>query len=169
MSKVENENTDKGVEIVRSYTTLQTGFSGLDTVPKIAKKFNTENINVVRKGKKINVQDWIDSNREGTEIKEVLKKYSGDYTLTAQEMARNRQAIGDALGDIKDLKDYLDQTKKAKELWDGLHGNIKEIFHNNISEFVANGEKWAKGLKDADNKNTSAKNTGQTTGDKGTA
>lgn len=143
--KIDNKS---GVEvIVETKNVKNTGFSGFDTYRRTCKKFNTENIKVIRKGKELCVQDWIESGREGTEIKEVLKKYSGNYALAEKEIARQRVAIGDALGEINDLRDYLEQTNKARELWDGLHGDIKSVFHNNISEFVKNGMDWAKGVK----------------------
>lgn len=139
-----NKKDKKSMEvIVKVFNDKRTPFSKFNTRTKISKRFNKDNIKVIRKGKELNVYDWTQSGREGTEIKEVLKKYNGDAKLTQEMMYAKWNEIGDMLTGINDLHDYMQAKIKAENYWKSLPLEIREQFNNNVYEFCKNGRKWA--------------------------
>ena len=57
----------------------------------------------------------------------------------ARELTGEISAIGD-------LRSVLDNKNKCNEIWENLSPKIKKEFNNDIDEFLANGENWAKNL-----------------------
>lgn len=107
--------------------------------------FDKNSIVLHKKGKTFNVYDWIQENREDTEIEPTLKKYG----CIPQEML-NKQGIYDDFTVYGDLRGVQEQMKKAKEMFYSLPLETRLNFNNNIDTFVKEGKNYVKGLIDAE-------------------
>lgn len=147
MSDKENENIDNGYSILLEETEIKkTKFNKYNRHTKVCEKFDKEKIKIKRNGKFINAYDYTQSGREGTEIYATLKKYNGNMELTQAEMKTAARELSGEISAIGDLRTVLDNKIKCNEIWENLNPKIKKEFNNNIDEFLANGENWAKNL-----------------------
>lgn len=104
---------------------------------RMSQTFDKEKIVLKKAGETINVYDYIQSNREDTELKPTLEKYG---CIPTQNIDLNKTA-GD-FTQLNDMRTMLEQQKKAVEMWNGLPIDVRQSFNNNINDFVENGEKW---------------------------
>lgn len=159
MTNEKNENTDNGYSIELEETeTKKTKFKKYNRHTKVCEKFDKEKVKIKRNGKFINAYDYTQSGREGTEIYETLKKYNGNMELTLTEMKNAARELTGEISAIGDLRSVLDNKNKCNEIWENLSPKIKKEFNNNIDDFLANGENWAKNLVETEiNKRKSKK------------
>lgn len=103
--------------------------------------FDKNNIFIEKNGKKINVYQMIQENREDTEIYKVLEKYGCIDKIKVDE-----KSIYADLTSIKDLRGVVTQQKKADELWKSLPVEFRKEFANSKENFLENGEKYLKNI-----------------------
>lgn len=101
--------------------------------------FDKNNIFIEKNGKKINVYQMIQENREDTEIYKVLEKYGCIDKIKVDE-----KSIYADLTAITDLRGVVTQQKKADELWKSLPVEFRKEFANSKENFLENGEKYLK-------------------------
>ena len=116
---------------------------------RMQQDFDAETIEVIKAGKKINVYQSIQENREDTEIYPTLEKY-GCIEDTIKAMEKNKQEIYQDLRGIKDLRGVLQQQQEAQNLWDNLPLEVRREFGHNSNEFMEKGENWLKNKIDAE-------------------
>lgn len=109
------------------------------------------------KGKEFDIYDWIQENREDTEIIPTLEKYG---CLDRMEIDDN-VLYGDMTELMKGgLRGIMEHEQEAQDLWDSLPWEYRAEFQNNKTLFIENGEKWLKDridkIKQAENKTTGA-------------
>lgn len=120
-------------------------FSFMNWRERKQQTFNKENIVLNKKGKTFNVYDWIQENREDTEIEPTLKKYG----CIPNEML-NKQGVYDDFTVYGDLRGVQEQMKMAKNMFYSLPLETRQKFNNNIDTFVKEGQQYVKGLIDAE-------------------
>lgn len=120
-------------------------FSFMNWRERKQQTFDKENIVLHKKGKTFNVYDWIQENREDTEIEPTLKKYGCIPT----EML-NKQGVYDNFTIYGDLRGVQEQMKMAKNMFYSLPLETRQKFNNNIDTFVKEGQAYVKGLIDAE-------------------
>lgn len=117
--------------------------------------FDTENIHVIRGGKKINVQEWIDANNVDVELVPTLEKY-GVLDKPMVEKVELVKKIGllkkeaGRYGNENQNLNFIDGqniVKRGKEIWNSLNPKTREYFHNDVEEFINNAEKVYKKFK----------------------
>lgn len=113
-------------------------------------------------GKKIDIYDWIQENREDTEIIPTLEKYG----------CLDRMKIDDDVlyGDITELmkgglRGVMEREQEADELWNSLPWEYREQFQNNRALFIENGEKWLKDKIEKAKAQSTTSTTGETQGE----
>ena len=92
-----------------------------------------------KNGKELDIQEYIESGREDTEIYPTLEKYG---CLTRME-----RTAGEIYGDFteyNDLRGNLEKAKKIKDMWNQMDTKVKNEFNNDMNEFVDRGMEWAK-------------------------
>lgn len=107
------------------------------TRKRMSQTFDKEKIILKKAGETINVYDFIQSNREDTELKATLEKYG---CIPTTNIDLNKTA-GD-FTQLNDMRTMIEQQKKAIEMWNALPVKVRQSFNNNINDFVENGEKW---------------------------
>ena len=120
-------------------------FKFLEWRTRKQQSFDKNSIVLHKKGKTFNVYDWIQENREDTEIEPTLKKYG----CIPQEML-NKQGVYDDFTVYGDLRGVQEQMKKAKEMFYSLPLETRQKFNNNIDTFTKEGKNYVKGLIDAE-------------------
>lgn len=103
------------------------------------------NPKLMRAGQELDVREWIDAGREDTELYKTLEKYGCiDRMIVDKE-----QVFGD-LSEVMDLRDSIEQMKKADQLWDSLPLDFRKEFLNDKHEFIKNGMSVLKKKIDAE-------------------
>ena len=111
-------------------------------------------------GKEFDIYDWIQENREDTEIIPTLEKYG---CLDRMKIDDN-VLYGDVTKLMKDgLRGLMINEQKAQDLWDSLPYEYREEFQNNKILFLENAETWLKNRIKAKEENQST--TGKTQGE----
>ena len=77
--------------------------------------------------------------------------------LTQAEMKTAAKELSGEISAIGDLRTVLDNKIKCNKIWENLNPKIKKEFNNNIDEFLANGENWAKNLVETEIKRKNKK------------
>lgn len=101
--------------------------------------FDKEKITLKKAGKEFNVYDWIQENREDTEIIPTLKKY-GCIPVQSQDTSTMYQDFTNA----SDLRGVLDKKIAAEQAFYNLPVEVRREFDHNIDKFMKNGEKYIK-------------------------
>ena len=111
-------------------------------------EFNKDEIFVIKAGKKINCYEEIQNNREDTEIYPTLEKYGclDRMQLSIQDATA---LYADLTGQKFELRDMINQQKKADEMWENLPLDTRREFNHSKQEFLNNGAKWLKNKIDA--------------------
>lgn len=106
-------------------------------------EFNKDEIFVIKAGKKINCYEEIQNNREDTEIYPTLEKYGclDRMQLSIQDATA---LYADLTGQKFELRDMINQQKKADEMWENLPLDTRREFNHSKQEFLNNGAKWLK-------------------------
>lgn len=89
-------------------------------------------------GKEIDIQEYIEANREDTEIYPCLEKYG-----CLKPLERTPSEIYGDFTEYNDLRGNLDKAIKSQEMWDQLPSTIKNEFNNDMHEFIDRGMEWA--------------------------
>lgn len=116
-----------------------TPFKAWNFTKKAKQRYDTDNIHIVKGGKKIYLNEFIQENREDTEIYPMLEKYDGSYKTRT-----DFEALTGDFTAVKDLRGALEQEKAADEMWMNLPLELRNEFNNSKHEFLDRGEKWLK-------------------------
>lgn len=100
--------------------------------------FDTENIHIIKAGKKIIMQEYINANNEDAELIPTLEKYGCIDRIEKQNPADLKW--GEENKNLC-LTDALEAMKKAKELWKSLNEKTREFYKNDFETFAKNFEK----------------------------
>lgn len=113
--------------------------------------FDKDNIFIVQAGKKINVYDMIQANREDTEIYAIMNKYGTKQPLE-NEYVKGKLGIDTekVYGEFQNinLMDAQNALIATENIWKQMPLDIRNQFGNSKTEFLARGEKWAKEQND---------------------
>lgn len=90
-------------------------------------------------GKEIDIQDYIESGRDDTEIYPTLEKYG-----CLKPLERTPSEIFADCTEYNDLRTTIEKGRKLKEIWANLPTKTKNIFNNDPNEFIDRGMDWAK-------------------------
>ena len=85
----------------------------------------------------------IQAGREDKEIIPTLEKYG-----SIERMAKSGEEIFQDIEELTDLRTVIEKTERAKEQWYNLPEKIRQIFNNNVDEYVENGMSWAEKMKE---------------------
>lgn len=99
--------------------------------------FNTDEIHVIKAGKKINMQEYINANNEDAELIPTLKKYGCIDSIEKQNPADLKW--GEENKNLR-LEDAYEALQKAKELWNSLNEKTREFYKNDFETFAKNFE-----------------------------
>ena len=91
----------------------------------------------IRCGEEIDVDKFIQENREDTELIPAL----GKYGCIPQSLLDTNKVYGDLMN-IKNLKDQFEIMNKTEELFYNLPIDVRREFNNNIKEFIKNGKSY---------------------------
>lgn len=92
----------------------------------------------VKFGKEIDIQEYIESNREDTEIYPTLEKYG-----TLKPLEKSYAELYGDFQEYNDLRTCMDKAIKSREMWDSMPQDFKHEFNNDINEFIDRGMEWA--------------------------
>ncbi|QCS36102.1 minor capsid protein [Capybara microvirus Cap1_SP_124] len=123
--------------------------------------FDKEKIFVEKCGKKINVYDMIQENREDTEIYPTLEKYG-----CIDKLMLNREELYEDFTEIQkmqDLRGVNDYKIAAENAFYKLPIEIRKEFDNNINKFTSKGAEYINKLKAEDLEKAAAKDIKITT------
>lgn len=104
-----------------------------------AQTFDPEKNVINKKGQMINLYDFIQENREDTEIYPTLEKYG-----CLDKIIVNKQQIYADFQELMGLREMHEQERKAQNLWESLPIDVRKEFANDRLNFMQNGEKWLK-------------------------
>lgn len=99
--------------------------------------FNTEEIHIIKAGKKINMQEFINANNEDAELIPTLEKYGCIDRIEKQNPAELKW--GEENKNLR-LEDAYEAMQKAKELWNSLNEKTREFYKNDFETFAKNFE-----------------------------
>lgn len=102
-----------------------------------------EDPKIKRNGKMVSLKEYTNTASIDTNIYDVMAKYNGDKTLTAEAMKNNAMYISEEMAEIKSMGDALNRTIAAKKLWSELPLEIRKEFGNNRQNLLLNGKAWA--------------------------
>lgn len=102
-----------------------------------------EDPKIKRNGKMVSLKEYTNTASIDTNIYDVMTKYNGDKTLTAEAMKSNAMFISEEMAEIKSMSDALNRTIAAKKVWSELPLEIRKEFANNRQNFLLNGKSWA--------------------------
>lgn len=108
-----------------------------------SQNFDKEEIHIIKAGKKINMYNWIQENREDTEIYPTLEKYGCIDRLIVNE----EEIYGD-LDAALNLRTAMERIKAGTEVWNRMPYDVRKEFNNSASEFIERGMDWAKDIID---------------------
>lgn len=104
-----------------------------------------------KKGQKINLYDFIQENREDTEIYPTLEKYG-----CIDKIIVDKPKIYAEFKELMNLRDIHEQERKANNLWESLPFDIRKEFGNDRLNFMQNGKQWLEGKIKAELKTAEA-------------
>lgn len=110
--------------------------------------FDKENIFIEKNGKKINVYDMIQENREDTEIYPTLEKYG-----CIDKMMLNREDVYADYTKLQEMRDYRgikDFENQAKNMFYNLPLEVRQEFDNDINKFTRGADEYVAKLKKED-------------------
>lgn len=105
-----------------------------------------ENYSLTQYGEKFNLYQHIQNAREDTEIIPTLEKYGmakGIEVLKRYDPEKASKYYGD-FREITDMRNMMDKSKKAEEMWKALPLEIRQKFGNSKREFFEKGDTWLK-------------------------
>ena len=102
-----------------------------------------EDPKIKRNGKMVSLKEYTNTASIDTNIYDVMTKYNGDKTLTAEAIKSNAMYISEEMAEIKSMGDALNRTIAAKKAWSELPLEIRKEFANNRQNFLLNGKAWA--------------------------
>lgn len=112
-----------------------------------------------KKGQLINLYDFIQENREDTELYPTLEKYG-----CIDKIIVDKKAIYANFQELMGMREMHEQERKANALWESLPIDIRKEFNNDRLSFMQHGEEWLKGKIKAEQKAAEAnKLTNKTT------
>lgn len=112
---------------------------------RMSQSFDKDNITLTKAGKTFNVYDKIQEGREDTEIYPTLEKYG-----CIDRMMLDHQGIYDDFTRYGTLRDLKEQQKMAEQMFYDLPIETRQVFNNDINQFMKDGQKYVKKLVDAD-------------------
>lgn len=105
-----------------------------------------DNYSISLYGEKVNLYQYIQDNREDTEIIPTIEKYGVNKAM--EKLKRyDPEKVSKYYGDFRELSDMrnlMDKSKKAEELWNGLPLELRQKFGNSKHEFFEKGGDWLK-------------------------
>lgn len=104
-----------------------------------AQTFDPEKNVINKKGQMINLYDFIQENREDTEIYPTLEKYG-----CLDKIIVDKPKIYADFQELMGLREIHEQERKAQRLWENLPIDVRKEFANDRLNFMQNGEKWLK-------------------------
>lgn len=105
-----------------------------------------KNYSITQYGEKYNLYQHIQNAREDTEIIPTLEKYGmakGMEILKRYDPEKADMYYGD-FSEIQDMRNLLDKSKAAEEMWKGLPLEVRQKFGNSKKEFFEKGGTWLK-------------------------
>lgn len=100
---------------------------------RMQQTFDKANITMKRAGQEINVYDFIQANREDTEIYEVLEKYG-----CIDKIKKTDEALYADITEIQKLdglRGMVEKQKQAKAMFEQLPIEVRKEFNNSLNEF----------------------------------
>lgn len=100
---------------------------------RMQQTFDKNSITMKRAGQEINVYDFIQANREDTEIYEVLEKYG-----CIDKIKKTDEALYADITEIQKLdglRGMVEKQKQAKMMFDQLPIEVRKEFNNSLNEF----------------------------------
>lgn len=91
----------------------------------------------LKKVDEVDVYEKIQAAAEGVTLKEIIKRYGINPFESAEKIDEFGTEILDYTNQPKNLMEALEITNEAKNVFDNLSKEIKQIFNNNFSEFLA--------------------------------
>lgn len=104
-----------------------------------AQTFDPKKNVINKKGQKINLYDFIQENREDTELYPTLEKYG-----CIDKIIIDKPKVYAEFKQLMGLREMHEQEKRANELWEALPFDIRKEFANDKLNFMQNGENWLK-------------------------
>ena len=104
---------------------------------------------IKRFGEERDIYDMIQEARADTEIYPTLEKYG-----CLDRITRDTAAIYGDFTEIKELRNVIEQSNKAEELWKSLPLDMREHFQNNKELFMEGAEEYLTNkIKEQEEKN----------------
>lgn len=100
---------------------------------RMQQTFDKATITMKRAGQEINVYDFIQANREDTEIYEVLEKYG-----CIDKIKKTDEALYADITEIQKLdglRGMVEKQKQAKAMFEQLPIEVRKEFNNSLNEF----------------------------------
>lgn len=91
---------------------------------------------ITKGGKTYNLYDYIQENREDTEIYPTLEKYGN---IDRMQKETNPKMIYADVSNALDLRGMFEQDKKLQTIFENLPSNERNIFNNDFYQFRENG------------------------------
>lgn len=107
--------------------------------------FDKDKIELTKAGKTYNLYDKIQEAREDTEIYPTLEKYG-----CIDRMMLDVQGTYNDFTNFKGLRELKDQQAEANRMFYNLPTDTRQVFNNDINQFIKGGEKYLKKLIDED-------------------
>lgn len=117
---------------------------------RASQHFDKEKIVFEKKGKKINIYDFIQEGREDTEIYPTLEKYG-----CIDKMILNREDVYadyTELQKMQDLRGVKDFEIQAKTMFYNLPLEVRKEFDNDINKFTRGADNYIAKLREEDAK-----------------
>lgn len=102
---------------------------------KPKQKFGGETIK--RKGKEVNLREWVQSNAEGTNLYETLETTGAIRIQQKTDISEIAQIFQG-----QDKRTIMEHIEKVKSEWKTLDKSIRKEFDNDVNKFIENGQKW---------------------------
>lgn len=130
--------TNQETEILGKIVKQSVKFRTAHERTRAQQKFNTDDIYIIKAGKKIFMQEMINAANEDAELIPTLKKYGTIETIVRQKPEDLNWGEENKNLTLVDAKNAMD---KAKELWESLNVATREWYKNDFDLFLQNFEK----------------------------
>lgn len=100
---------------------------------RMQQTFDKDSITMKRAGQEVNVYDFIQANREDTELYEVLEKYG-----CIDKIKKTDEALYADITEIQKLdglRGMVEKQKQAKMMFEQLPIEVRKEFNNSLNEF----------------------------------
>lgn len=104
---------------------------------KFAQSFDRKKITLTKAGQTFNLYDYIQAQREDTEIYPTLEKY-GNLEIISRPATEVFADVSDAM----DLRSLYDQDRRLNDIFEGLPLKEREYFNHDFYKFKENGLKY---------------------------